>query len=63
MKPAVTEQTGKKYKAPMLLGVLLCCVSIVLMVSGSYPAAGPIGMIVGVGMYAAARIGAWWSRG
>jgi hypothetical protein len=62
MKPTVIEQTGKKYKGLMLLGLVICCVSVVLMVSGSYPVSGPVGMLMGLAVYFAARIGAWWNH-
>lgn len=62
MKPTVIEQTGKKYKGLMLLGLVICCVSVVLMVSGDYPVAGTVGMVIGLSVYFGARIGAWWNH-
>lgn len=62
MKPVVTEQTGKKYKGMMLLGLLICCVGVVLMVAGGYPLASVFSVAGGLVLYGGARLAAWWNH-
>jgi hypothetical protein len=63
MKPVVTEQTGKKYKGLMLIATLICCVSIVLMVSGAYPGGSALSFAAGIALFILARFAAWWNHG
>lgn len=62
MKPVVTEQTGKNFKGMMLVAMLVCCVSVVLIVSGTYSSVGVLGFLVGIVLYFVGRIGAWWNH-
>lgn len=63
MKPTVTEQTSKKYKGRMAIAALICCVSVVLIISGKYSGIGITGFLVGLVLYFSARAGAWWNHG
>ena len=57
-----TEQTGKKYKAIQTVGVLMICASTVACVGHNIAATsflGGVGMIVWI----AGRVGAWWDHG
>lgn len=56
------EQTGKTYKGQMLGGAALCCIGIVVAVTGA-PGLGGIMLFGGVVWYLIARFGAWWNHG
>lgn len=59
--PPVTpiEQTGKIYKAEMLIGGIVAGLGITAVFVGS-PTLGIFMLVIGVGCYFVGRIGAWW---
>lgn len=63
MKPVVTEQTSKRYKGLMLVGGLACCVGVVMIVGAEDKSTGFDLLLVGLGVYVAARFLAWWNHG
>lgn len=63
MKPVVTEQTSKRFKGTMLIGLLLCCIGVVMIVAFGSPGWGVLSVILGLLVYFAGRIGAWWNHG
>lgn len=63
MKPVVTEQTSKKYKGRMLLGVVGICVGVVMLMGSENPVPGVLVIAVGAVLYVSARFSAWWNHG
>ncbi|MCY1287200.1 hypothetical protein D9M68_176650 [compost metagenome] len=57
------EQTSKRYKGRMLIGVLLCCIGVVMAMASESSLWGVIVIVVGLITYFAARFGAWWNHG
>jgi Flp pilus assembly protein TadB len=63
-----TQQTGKRFKAAQLVGVLMICIGMVWLIVGAQaetPAVGaPVVLfILGFIVYLVARFRAWWSHG
>lgn len=63
MKPTVTEQTGKKYKGLMLLGVIGVSIGVVMLIGDASPIASFTVLLGGAGAYIYGRFGAWWNHG
>lgn len=63
MKPVVTQQTSRRYKGRILIGLLICCVGVVSLVGSEDKLFGAGAFVVGLGVYFAGRFGAWWSNG
>jgi hypothetical protein len=66
MKPQQIEQTSKRYKGIIAVGVSLIAIGLAWWIFGI--AAGNPGnsgdvMLVGILIYSAGRIGAWWNNG
>lgn len=57
------EQTSKRYKGRMLIGVLMCCVGVVMTIASENPMWGALVIVAGLGVYFAGRFGAWWNHG
>lgn len=60
MRPVVTEQTAKKYKAARAFGALLMIVGVVL--AGPAAMYGLAALLFGLVLYLYGRIGAWWNH-
>lgn len=58
-----TQQTARKFKMHMAIGVALCAIGVVFMVSESGKAHGLIAFVIGLLWYLVARVRAWWSNG
>ena len=64
MRPQEIEQTSKKYKAHMVMGVLLICIGIIMIVgSAEVTPAGPATTFIGLIWLLAAKVAAWWNHG
>lgn len=69
-RPVTIEQTGKRHKTIQLIGVLLIVIGMVSCMAGVRGDSEPTAAIVGAGMaivglvlWFAGRIGAWWGHG
>lgn len=69
-RPRTIEQTSKRFKAQQLVGVALVVIGFIVLIGGSSAnnGAGAVGIgtpILGVGVlvYLAARMQAWWNNG
>lgn len=66
MKPQQIEQTAKRYKGTIAIGVLMIIIGMVWWIFGA--AAGNTGhsgtlMLAGIILYFGGRISAWWNHG
>lgn len=57
------EQTSKRYKARMLVALLLCCVGVVVGMASESALWGAGLFVVGLLLYFSARFSAWWNNG
>lgn len=58
----ITEQTGKKYKALQLAGVIMILAGVVSC-AGHDPKSASWLFLFGLVLYVWARVGAWWNHG
>jgi hypothetical protein len=60
--PVVIEQTRKQWKGLQLVSVVLVCLGAITCVAQA-PTATAIFWVVGMVLYVASRLGAWWQNG
>ena len=64
--PVTIQQTGRRYKAAQLAGVILALAGVIALTTAPHTIVGVLGVIVllaGFGLFIYARIGAWWRHG
>jgi hypothetical protein len=64
-RPVITEGTGKQYKALQLAGAVAIIVGVVSCAADNPSSGGWFGLVclIGAGLYAFGRFGAWWNHG
>jgi len=64
-RPVITtQQTTRKFKGHMLIGVMLCCLGVILIVApAEYSPGGALLFLVGLIWFLVARARAWWHNG
>lgn len=63
MRPVVTEQTAKKFKGLMVIGVVLCVIGAVVAAASESSRIGMIVMAGGAILFLYAKFSAWWNHG
>lgn len=63
MRPVVTEQTAKRFKGMMVLGVVLCIVGAIVAAASESSRIGMLIMAGGAILFLYAKFSAWWNHG
>lgn len=61
-EPVLIEQTAKRWKRLLLIGVALCLLGLLLMMT-SLRGVGIVLAIIGLGLVGYSRFNAWWRHG